>query len=58
MKPHTEQAFEEAIENSLLTDGGYVKGSNTHYNKQYAIDTHFLFQYLKTSRKHTGKYIL
>jgi type I restriction enzyme R subunit len=50
MKSHTEQAFEQAIENSLLTHGGYVKGDNTNFNKQYAVDKKYLFQYLKTSQ--------
>ncbi|MGM0497328.1 MAG: type I restriction endonuclease subunit R [Bacteroidota bacterium] len=50
MKSHTEQAFEQAIENSLLTHGGYIKGEDANFNNQYAVDTKFLFQYLKTSQ--------
>src|SRR6056297_576445 len=50
MKSHTEQAFEQAIENSLLTHGGYIKGDNKNFNTQYAVDTKYLFQYLQTSQ--------
>src|ERR1035437_3445246 len=50
MKVHTEKAFEETIEHSLISNGGYVLGNAADYNKTYAIDTRQLFQFLKTSQ--------
>lgn len=49
-KIHTEKAFEETIEHSLISCGGYVLGNAADYNKTYAIDTRQLFQFLKTSQ--------
>jgi type I restriction enzyme R subunit len=34
---HSEGAFEETIERSLLTDGGYTKGSAAAFNRELAL---------------------
>lgn len=47
---HTELAFEEAIEDALLHDDGYIKGSPANYNKDYAIDEALLFRFLQRSQ--------
>ncbi len=52
---HTELAFEEAIEHSLLHDGGYIKGDNNNYDKRFAIDTDNFFTFLKNSQPENWK---
>lgn len=47
---HTEKAFEDTIELSLLNNGGYYKGNVSDYNKTYAVDTLQLFTFLKSSQ--------
>ena len=38
MKAHQEIAFEESIQNHLVTNG-WVMGSPSHYNKALGLDT-------------------
>ena len=45
-----EIAFETEIEHSLINQGGYIKGSPTDYNREYAIDTTLLFRFLRNSQ--------
>lgn len=45
-----EITFENEIEYSLIDHGGYVKGSPQDYNREFAIDTKLLFQFLKNSQ--------
>ena len=47
---HTEQTFEEAIEQELLGSGGYVKGSPLDFDRELAIDKKVLITFLKTSQ--------
>ena len=49
-KIYSELAFEEAIEKSLIENGGYVKGDPENFDKTYAVDTNFLFWFLKNSQ--------
>ncbi len=46
----SERKFEEEIENSLLSFGGYVKGSSSDFDKDYAVDRVKLFEFLKSSQ--------
>ncbi|CAG0973651.1 Type I restriction enzyme EcoR124II R protein [Methanosarcinales archaeon] len=55
MKPiptpiHTEKAFEEAIESSLLQKGGYLKGNPDDFNRELALDTKTIFAFLQESQ--------
>lgn len=47
---HTEQAFEEAIETSLLENGGYVKGSPDAFDRTLAIDKNTVLKFLQSSQ--------
>jgi len=44
-----EKGFEEYIEEHLLKNG-YVKGSPDDYNKEYALDTKLLFEFLEDTQ--------
>ncbi|XOQ45321.1 MAG: Type I site-specific restriction-modification system, R (restriction) subunit and related helicases [Clostridium sp.] len=44
-----EKGFEEYIEEHLLRNG-YVKGSPDDYNKEYALDTKLLFEFLEDTQ--------
>ncbi|MGF7430720.1 type I restriction endonuclease [Thermoanaerobacterium thermosaccharolyticum] len=44
-----EKGFEEYIEEHLLRNG-YVKGSSDDYNKEYALDTKILFEFLEDTQ--------
>jgi type I restriction enzyme R subunit len=46
VKVTREVAFEDAIEQSLLTDGGYTQGVPTNYDPGLAIDTGELFTFI------------
>ena len=46
-----ENAFEEAIEHSLLENGGYIKGDNENYNRELAMDTSVLFKFIKNTQQ-------
>jgi len=47
---HTEKAFEEAIESSLLQKGGYLKGNPDDFNRELALDTKTIFAFLQESQ--------
>ncbi len=52
MQLTTEKAFEENIENSLLSKrGGYLKGDPAAYNRELALDTATLLQFIKDTQK-------
>ena len=42
-----EITFEQEIEYSLIDHGGYIKGNPRDYNREFAIDTKQLFQFLQ-----------
>ena len=46
-----EKAFEDAIEQSLTTRGGYSKGDPRDYNRELALDTSALFKFIKDTQK-------
>lgn len=48
-RPHTEQAFEDAIE-AVLLESGYVKGHPADYHKEMAVDTRQLMAFLRQSQ--------
>ncbi|MBU4313058.1 MAG: DEAD/DEAH box helicase family protein [Candidatus Omnitrophica bacterium] len=48
-----EKAFEEAIEQSLIDCGGYVKGGPDNFNRELALDLTVLFQFIKDTQKKT-----
>ena len=52
-----ESGFEALIVNWLVEHNGYEEGSNTDYNKEYAIDETRLFSDLKSvrSQQENGK---
>lgn len=52
MQLTTEKAFEENIENSLLSKrGGYLKGDPSAYNRELALDTATLLKFIKDTQK-------
>ncbi len=46
----TEQAFEEAIEKSLIEKGGYVKGDPSDFSRELAFDSKAIFAFLKDTQ--------
>ncbi len=48
-----EKAFEEAIGQSLIDHGGYVKGDPNNFNRDLAIDPMILFKFIKDTQKST-----
>ena len=56
-----EKNFEEAIENYLITNGGYEKGNPEHLNRATALDEDTFIRFIKTTQpteweKHTRNY--
>ena len=56
-----EKNFEEAIENYLITEGGYEKGMPEHLNRTSALDEDTFINFIKTTQpteweKHTRNY--
>lgn len=49
-KDTSEQAFETFIEDHLLRNGGYEKGSNDRWNVELALDTHTLREFLQATQ--------
>ena len=48
-----EKAFEEAIEQSLVERGGYVKGDPADFDRALALDPKTLFRFIKDTQKDT-----
>jgi len=48
-----EKAFEEAIEHSLITNGGYVKGDAAQFVRDLALDSKTLFRFIQDTQKET-----
>ncbi len=46
-----EKAFEEAIEQSLIDRGGYIKGDSANFDRLMCIDKEELFKFIKTTQK-------
>lgn len=47
---HTELIFEEAIETSLLEDGGYVKGRSEDFDAELGVFPKYVLEFLQTSQ--------
>jgi len=47
----TEKRFEEDIETYLLTEGGYVKGNQSNYDKDRAIDISQLINFIQETQE-------
>ena len=47
---HTEQTFEEAIEQVLINTGGYVKGYSEDFNPQLGLFTKYIIDFFKLSQ--------
>ncbi|KPA12480.1 type I restriction endonuclease subunit R [Candidatus Magnetomorum sp. HK-1] len=47
---HTEQIFEESIEQELIASGGYIKGNPADFDRDIAIDKLTLIRFLKQSQ--------
>ena len=46
----TEQAFEEAIEKSLIEKGGYAKGDPSDFSRELAFDSKTIFSFFKDTQ--------
>ena len=46
----TEQAFEQAIEKSLIEKGGYAKGEPSDFSRELAFDSKTIFVFLKDTQ--------
>ena len=46
----TEQAFEEAIEKSLIEKGGYTKNDPSDFDRELAFDPKTIFAFLKDTQ--------
>ncbi len=46
-----EKAFEGSIEQSLIANGGYIKGDVADFDRGLAIDSKILFQFIKDTQK-------
>lgn len=46
-----EKAFEEAIEQSLIASGSYIKGDPATFNRELAFDSITLFKFIKETQK-------
>lgn len=53
-----EITFENEIEYSLIDHGGYVKGSSSDFDRETAVDTAKLFEFLKKSQPQQWKKIV
>ena len=54
---HKEKKLEEAIEHYLITEGGYIKGDGSLYDKELAIEPTTLLAFIKdTQQKEWDKY--
>lgn len=47
----SEKAFEEAIEQSLVSAGGFISGNPDSFNRELALDTETLFNFIKDTQK-------
>ncbi|MBM7620168.1 type I restriction enzyme R subunit [Bacillus tianshenii] len=51
-----ERAFQTVVKEYLTTENGYIEGTNTNFNKQYAVDELHLFSFLEeTQEKAIGR---
>lgn len=48
---YKEKAFEDSIEDSLLANGGYIKGNPNNYNREPALIPTELFQFIEDTQQ-------
>ena len=46
----TEKRFEQDIEESLLTEGGYHKGNPSAFNREFGLDVETFVSFIKNSQ--------
>lgn len=46
----TETRFEDDIEHSLITYGGYQKGDSKNFDTKFALDTNTFISFIKASQ--------
>lgn len=54
---HREKAFEEAIEYSLLTDGGYIKADPANFDRERCLDPTILIPFIKETQPKEWQYL-
>jgi len=54
---YTEKAFEAAIENHLLTQGGYGKGDPDTFDRQRALDSSVLLPFIRETQPREWEYL-
>lgn len=54
---HREKAFEEAIEYSLLTDGGYVKVDPANFDRERCLDPTILIPFIQETQPKEWQYL-
>ena len=54
---HREKAFEEAIEYSLLTDGGYVKADPANFDRERCLDPTILIPFIQETQPKEWQYL-
>ena len=55
--PHTETAFEEAIEEHLLSSGGYEKGDREAFDPERAIDPDTFLAFVRETQPKEWEYL-
>lgn len=46
-----EKSFQTLVKDYLINDNGYIEGFNRDYDKEYALDTKCLFDFLETTQE-------
>ena len=54
---YKEKAFEEAIEYSLLTDGGYIKADPANFDRERCLDPAVLLPFIKETQPKEWQYL-
>lgn len=57
MKPYSEAAFETAIEDHLLSSGGYKKGTPESFDRKRALDTGVLLEFIRETQPEEWDYL-
>ena len=54
---HRERAFEEAIENSLLTAGGYIRANPDNFDRERCLDHTVLIPFIQETQPKEWQYL-
>ena len=57
MKQTSEEAFEDAIEEHLLTKGGYTKGDPDDFDRELALDKTQLIPFIRETQPKQWEYL-